>query len=177
MPDSTAGGTPPDPQQLLRSRSYVRLLVLAALMGLPVSALAYGFLALTDWLQDSIFPDLPRDLGFASAPVWWPLPLLTLSGLLVALAIRRLPGIGGHSPADGFKAAGPVPPRELAGIFAASLAPLGFGAVLGPEAPLILMGGGLGVRPVRLASRNAPTRPRRSSPRQGASRRSARCSD
>src|SRR3954463_2719070 len=98
MPDSTADGTPPDPQQLLRSRSYVRLLVLAALMGLPVSALAYGFLALTDWLQDSLFNDLPRDLGFASAPVWWPLPLLTLSGLLVALAIRRLPGIRGDPP-------------------------------------------------------------------------------
>src|SRR3954471_2161759 len=158
MPDSTADGTPPDPQQLLRSRSYVRLLVLAALMGLPVSGLAYGFLALTDWLQDSLFTDLPRDLGFASAPVWWPLPLLTLSGLLVALAIRRLPGIGGHSPADGFKAAGPVPPVELPGIFCAALATLALGAVLGPEAPLILMGSGLGVLAVRLASRDAAPR-------------------
>src|SRR4051794_5613044 len=158
MPDSTADGTSPDPQQLLRSRSYVRLLVLAALMGLPVSGLAYGFLALVDWLQDSLFTDLPRDLGFASAPVWWPLPLLTLSGLLAALAIRRLPGIGGHSPADGFKAAGPVPPVELPGIFCAALATLALGAVLGPEAPLILMGSGLGVLAVRLASRDAPPR-------------------
>src|SRR3954451_4819467 len=158
MPDPTADEAAPDPQQLLRSRSYVRLLVLAALMGLPVSALAYGFLALTDWLQDSLFTDLPRDLGFASAPVWWPLPLLTLSGLLVALAIRRLPGIGGHSPADGFKAAGPVPPVELPGIFCAALATLALGAVLGPEAPLILMGSGLGVLAVRLASRDAPPR-------------------
>src|SRR3954470_16275224 len=156
MPDSTADGTPPDPQQLLRSRSYVRLLVLAALMGLPVSGLAYGFLALADWLQDSFFTDLPRELGFGSAPVWWPLPLLTLSGLLVALAIRRLPGIGGHSPADGFKAAGPVPPVELPGIFCAALATLALGAVLGPEAPLILMGSGLGVLAVRLATKDAP---------------------
>src|SRR4051795_899068 len=158
MPDSTADGTPPDPQQLLRSRSYVRLLVLAALMGLPVSALAYGFLALADWLQDSLFTDLPRDLGFASAPVWWPLPLLTLSGLLVALAIRRLPGIGGHSPADGFKAAGPVPPVELPGIFCAALATLALGAVLGPEAPLILMGSGLGVLAGWLPLPGAPPR-------------------
>src|SRR4051812_10681905 len=156
MPDPTADGAPPDPQQLLRSRSYVRLLVLAALMGLPVSGLAYGFLALVDWLQDSLFTDLPRDLGFASAPVWWPLPLLTLSGLLAAVAIRRLPGIGGHSPPDGFKAAGPVLPVELPGIFCAALATLALGGVLGPEAPLILMGSGLGVLAVRLASRDAP---------------------
>src|SRR3954449_10040558 len=156
MPDPTADEAAPDPQQLLRSRSYVRLLVLAALMGLPVSALAYGFLALTDWLQDSLFTDLPRDLGFASAPVWWPLPLLTLSGLLVALAIRRLPGIGGHSPADGFKPAGPGPPLELPGIVLAALATLSFGVVLGPEAPLILIGSGLGALAVRLAARDAP---------------------
>jgi H+/Cl- antiporter ClcA len=158
MPDPTADGAAPDPQQLLRSRSYVQLLVLAALMGLPVSALAYGFLALADWLQDAFFTDLPTDLGFASAPAWWPLPLLTLSGLLAALAIRRLPGTGGHSPADGFKAAGPVPPVELPGIFCAALATLALGAVLGPEAPLILMGSGLGVLAVRLASRDAPPR-------------------
>src|SRR3954453_20296551 len=158
MPDPTADEPAPDPQQLLRSRSYVQLLVLAALMGLPVSGLAYGFLALADWLQDELFTDLPRDLGFASAPVWWPLPLLTLSGLLAALAIRRLPGIGGHSPADGFKAAGPVPPVELPGIFCAALATLALGAVLGPEAPLILMGSGLGVLAVRLAARDQPPR-------------------
>ena len=147
---------PPDPQALLRSRSYVRLLILAALLGVPVSAAAYGFLALADWLQEALFSDLPKTLGFDSAPVWWPLPLLALSGLLVALAIRHLPGIGGHSPADGFKASGPVPPVELPGIFFAALATLALGAVLGPEAPLILMGSGLGVLAVRLASRDAP---------------------
>lgn len=37
---------PPDPLQILRSRSYVALLLLAAVIGAPVSAVAYGFLAL-----------------------------------------------------------------------------------------------------------------------------------
>ena len=37
----------PDPLQLLRSRRYVQLLVLAALLGVPVSAAACGFLKLT----------------------------------------------------------------------------------------------------------------------------------
>jgi H+/Cl- antiporter ClcA len=147
---------PTDPQALLRSRSYVRLLVLAALLGVPVSAASYGFLALADWLQDALFTDLPKTLGFHAAPVWWPLPLLALSGLLTGLAIRFLPGTGGHSPADGFKAAGPLPPVQLPGVVFAALATLAFGAVLGPEAPLILLGSGLGVLAVQLAARDAP---------------------
>src|SRR4051812_5595987 len=157
-PATPTAPSPPDPQQLLRSRSYLKLLVLAAVLGVPVSGLAYGFLALASWLQDELFTDLPQDLGFNSAPAWWPLPLLALSGFLTAIAIRHLPGIGGHSPADGFKAAGPVPPVELPGIFFAALATLALGAVLEPEAPLILMGGALGVLAVRLAPRAAPPR-------------------
>jgi H+/Cl- antiporter ClcA len=148
----------PDPLALLRSRSYVKLLVLAALIGVPISAIAYGFLKLVALLQEALFTDLPEELGFDTPPTWWPLPLLALAGVLVALAIRYLPGIGGHSPADGFKAAGAVPPVELPGIFLAALATLSFGVVLGPEAPLILIGSGLGVLAVRLAARDAPDR-------------------
>lgn len=134
----------------------MRLLVLAAIIGVPVSALAYGFLKVVDELQTAFFTSLPKDLGFDTAPAWWPLPLLAVGGLVVALAIRRLPGIGGHSPADGFHASGVTPPIELPGILFASLGTLSFGVVLGPEAPLILMGSGLGALAVRLAARTAP---------------------
>ena len=58
----------PDPLVLLRSRGYVRLLVLAALIGVPVSAAAYGFLELVTWLEDQLFTELPDTLGFASTP-------------------------------------------------------------------------------------------------------------
>jgi H+/Cl- antiporter ClcA len=134
----------------------VRLLVLAAIIGAPVSALAYGFLKLVDELQSFFFTDLPKDLGFDAAPAWWPLPLLAVAGVAVALAISRLPGIGGHSPADGFHAGGVTPPVELPCILLAALGTLSFGVVLGPEAPLILMGSGLGALAVRLAARDAP---------------------
>jgi H+/Cl- antiporter ClcA len=146
----------PDPFALLRSRAYVRLLVLAALIGVPISAVAYGFLKLVAWLQESLFTDLPESLGFDAPPTWWPLPLLALSGLLVALALLHLPGTGGHSPADGFKTSGALPPVELPGVFLAALATLSLGVVLGPEAPLIAIGSGLGVLAVRLAARDAP---------------------
>ena len=86
------------------------------------------------------------------------MPLLLVSGLLVGLTIRYLPGKGGHSPADGFKARGAPTPIELPGIIFAALATLSLGAVLGPEAPLIAIGGGLGVLAIRLARRDAPPR-------------------
>jgi H+/Cl- antiporter ClcA len=147
----------PDPMTTLRSRGYVRLLVLAAVLGVPISAAAYAFLALVGGLQDWVFTDLPGALGFDTPPSWWPLPPLALAGLLVGLTIRSLPGRGGHSPADGLVVgAGPPSPAELPGVFLAALASLSLGVVLGPEAPLIAIGGGLAALSVRLARRPAP---------------------
>jgi H+/Cl- antiporter ClcA len=149
-----------DPQALLRTRSYVGLLVLAAVIGVPVSAAAYGFLALVDYLQKEIFTHLPHGLGFQAEPVWWPLPVLAIGGLLVALAIRYLPGRGGPSPAGGFKMHGAPAIAELPGVVLAALATLVFGTVLGPEMPLILLGGGLALLFLRLARRDMPERAR-----------------
>jgi H+/Cl- antiporter ClcA len=151
--------TPPDPLALLRSKSYLVLLVLAALVGVPVSAAAYFFLALVSKLQSWIFTSLPKELGFHAEPLWWPILPLALAGLLVGLTIRYLPGKGGHSPADGFKAGeGPPPAIELPGIVLAALATLSLGVVLGPEGPLIALGAGLGALAVRLVKRDAPAR-------------------
>jgi H+/Cl- antiporter ClcA len=147
---------PSDPMAVLRSRRYVGLLVLAAVLGVPISAAAYGFLALVAALQEWVFTDLPQALGFDGAPPWWPLPPLTLAGVLVGLTIRSLPGRGGHSPADGLKTGGVPSPVELPGIALAALATLSLGAVLGPEAPLIALGAGLAAAAVRLARRDAP---------------------
>jgi H+/Cl- antiporter ClcA len=149
--------TPPDPRALLRSRGYLGLLVLAAALGVPVSAAAYGFLQLVGYLQGEVFTHLPSGLGFHGPPPWWPLPVLAVAGLLVAPVIRFLPGKGGHSPADGFKSGEGAPtPVQLPGVLLAALATLTFGVVLGPEAPLIALGGGLAVLAVRLAKRDMP---------------------
>lgn len=153
--------TPADPQALLRSRAYVMLLVIAGVIGVPVSAIAFGFLALVSKLQGWIFTSLPHGLGFHTQPLWWPIPPLVLAGLLVALTIRYLPGTGGHSPADGFSTkAGAPTPVQLPGVILAALATLSLGAVLGPEAPLIAIGGGLAAWAVRLARRDVPDRTR-----------------
>jgi H+/Cl- antiporter ClcA len=147
---------PSNPLALLRSRSYLRLLAIAAVLGVPVSAAAYGFLALVSYLQKELFTHLPNGLGFRAEPVWWPLPVLAAGGVLAALAIRYLPGEGGPSPAGGFKLHGAPTPAQLPGVVLAALATLIFGAVLGPEMPLILLGGGLAMLAVRLSRRDVP---------------------
>jgi H+/Cl- antiporter ClcA len=148
----------PDLSVTLRSRAYLALLVLAAVLGAPISVAAYGFLQLVNHAQHWIFSDLPRWLGLGGEPVWWPLPWLALAGVLVGLTIRYLPGRGGHSPADGFQPGGAPTPRELPGVVLAALATLCLGVVLGPEAPLVALGGGLAVIAVRVARRGAAQR-------------------
>jgi chloride channel protein, CIC family len=142
---------------LLRSRSYLVLLLLAVVLGAPIAALAYWFLYLVSDLQKWLFqPEyLLKSLGFHGEPIWWPLPMVGLAGVLVGLTIRYLPGRGGHSPADGFHTVGTAAGIELPGIFLAALASLALGAVVGPEAPLIALGGGLAAVAVRRAKRDA----------------------
>jgi len=149
-------GNPADPLAQLRSRKYVALLVLAAILGVPIAAIAYGFLKLVDVLQKAVFTQLPSGLGFTGEPLWWPLLPLAVAGVLVGLTIRYLPGKGGHSPADGFHTGGAITPAEIPGVFLAALATLSLGAVLGPEAPLIALGGGLAALAVRFSKRNLP---------------------
>ncbi|HYK68386.1 MAG TPA: chloride channel protein [Streptosporangiaceae bacterium] len=144
-----------DPVAVLRSRRYLVLLVLAGIIGVPVSAAAWGFLALVSKLQGWLFTSLPSGLGFHGEPVWWPLPLLGVAGILVGLTIQYLPGTGGHSPADGLQPGTPTP-AELPGVFLAALASLALGAVIGPEAPLIALGGGLAAALLRLSRRPVP---------------------
>ena len=154
-PTPPAAASPSDPLALLRTRSYLTLLVLAAVIGAPVSAVAYIYLRFVAVAQKFVFQTLPKD-WMNSVPTWWPILPLVLGGLIVGLTLRYLHGTGGHKPAEGFKAAGGVDPADLPGIIVASLATLCLGAVLGPEAPLIAIGGGLGVLAVRLVKKDAP---------------------
>jgi H+/Cl- antiporter ClcA len=88
-------------------------------------------------------------------PTWWPIPICAVAGLPVAFAITKLPGAGGHIPAEGLQV-GQTQPNMVPGVALAALATLGLGLVLGPEAPLIAMGTGVALYTVQLAKRDAP---------------------
>lgn len=146
-----------DPRTVIRSPAYLSALILAAILGIPISAVAYGFLTLVTKLQRYLFTTLPQDVLGGPAPAWWPVPWLMVCGLLTGLTIRYLPGNCGHSPAFGFQAGGAAPSgKELVGVFLAALTTLSLGAVLGPEAPLIAIGGGLAALTVHLVRKDAP---------------------
>jgi len=90
--------TPADPFAVLRTKKYVALLVLAAVLGVVISFLIYWYLKLITETQAWVYTDLPKGLGFHGEPPWWPLLPLAVAGAVVGATIRYLPGRGGHSP-------------------------------------------------------------------------------
>jgi chloride channel protein, CIC family len=146
-----------DPAALIRSRAYRRLLVFSGIIGIVISAACWAFLEAIHGVQVWAYEDLPDALGFKGVPWWWPLPVLLVAGVLIALAVDRLPGTGGHEPAEGLKVGGqPTTPNQLPGIILAALASIALGLVLGPEAPLIALGGGLTLLLIGVMKRETP---------------------
>jgi H+/Cl- antiporter ClcA len=145
-----------DSGSALRTKSFRVLLLSAAGIGVLVSIASWGFLQLVHGLQEWVYVDLPRSVGFDTVPWWWPIPVLLLAGVVVAVAVARLPGRGGHEPADGIKSGPPTQPVELPSVLLASVASIGLGMVLGPEGPLLAIGMGLTLFVVRRSRRQIP---------------------
>ncbi len=149
-------GAAPAPDQPQPPRAVLALFAITAVVGLVVSLASWVFLESIEQIQKGVFDELPAQLGYDDgAPVWWPLPVLAIAGLVTAFAIVRLPGRGGHEPALGLNA-GTTRPIDLPGVMLAALATIGLGLVLGPEAPLIALGSGLGMLAIRLIRKGAP---------------------
>ena len=154
-----ADGAPtqsPDPGAMIRSREFRRLLALSALVGILVSLASWCFLESIHAIQQWVYVDLPSGLGFDAVPWWWPLPVLAVAGVFIAFAIARLPGNGGHVPAEGLKTGPPTSPIDLPGVLIAAIASIGLGLVLGPEAPLIALGTGLALLAIQLSKKDVP---------------------
>lgn len=131
-----------------RALSYLRTLVYAALLGVPVSFAAVLFQTAIHDVIHFVWEVVPHWLDWSEPAGWYVVLVPGLAGILVALVLR-LPGHGGHSPLEGL-GMGTVRPGDLPSILLAALATLGLGLVLGPEAPLIALGLGLGTMAVRL---------------------------
>ena len=89
-----------------------------------------------------LYQDLPRAFGWQTLPLWW-IALMLIVGAVIVVVAQRLPGGTGKGPLTGFHF--DTPPREAASILLAALGTLMFGFVLGPEAPLIILGTTIGL--------------------------------
>jgi H+/Cl- antiporter ClcA len=139
---SDAAAKPAEPG--ISGAEYLRLVLVGAAIGIPAGLVSIGFLALVHQLEDLLWHDLPDALGQDSPPFYLIL-LLPVTGACFVVAARRvLPGDGGHKPVDGISAT-PTPAAYAPSVALAALGSLPFGAVLGPEAPLIALGSALGM--------------------------------
>jgi H+/Cl- antiporter ClcA len=124
--------------------AYLRVVGIGALIGIPAAFVAAAFLAVVHQLESWLWDDLPRHLG-ATSPPWYLVVGLPTAGAVIVVAARRfLPGDGGHRPLDGIGGS-PTPPSAVPGVVLAAIGTLAFGAVLGPEAPLIALGSAVGM--------------------------------
>src|ERR1700761_3163711 len=158
-PPDASPAPPQDPSSTLLSKGFLVLLVIAAVVGVLVSIAAWCFVELTYQAQRELYTHLPNAVGYHNGPpLWWPLPILAIAGLITAFAIVRLPGNGGHIAAKGLAiGGGPTQPIVVPGVVLAGLASIGMGVVIGPEGPLIALGGGLAVATIKLARKQAPS--------------------
>jgi H+/Cl- antiporter ClcA len=119
--------------------AHLKLPGLAVLVGIPAASAAAVFLGLVHELQHWLWTDLPDALGESSPPWYLVLGLPLVGGAIVWAARTFLPGDGGHSPLDGIDPS-PLPLSHAPGVVLAALGTLGFGLVLGPEAPVVTLG-------------------------------------
>ncbi|MEE4021664.1 chloride channel protein [Gordonia sp. PKS22-38] len=153
-PPVTEGLRPSTTEELHPDRQegvfYLKLIGLGAAIGIPAALLAWAFLGAVHWLEELLWTDLPEHLGLGEPPWYLVIGLPLVGAILVALATALLPGNGGHSPLDGVGVT-PTPWQHAPGIALAAVGTLAFGAVLGPEAPLIALGSAVGMLVVPFA--------------------------
>ena len=140
------------PQPLkLQMRSFI----LAIVVGLVAATAASFFLWIVDGGQEIVYKKLPEAFGWDALPGWWVLLLLIVGAALVFVA-RRLPGATGGSPLSGFHFTNPI--SWAPGILVAAFGTLVFGAALGPEGPLIVLGSAIAAILVKRANSDDVTK-------------------
>lgn len=137
-------GAPPRPESppAADEKQVLLLVGLSLLVGTVVAFAASGFVWLEHELQHLVWHSLPEGLGLDSTP-WWFVVAALLVGAGIVMLAWRIPGGGyGHAPVQGLHF--DVGPSQIASVLVAALGSLVFGAVIGPEAPLIALGTAIG---------------------------------
>jgi len=127
-----------------KPRPYLRLMALAALLGIITAVVTFAFIALVHEATKLVWEQAASAAGLP-APVWTIL-ICTLGGLIVGLLVRAF---GDHTGIfaeimQEFGRTGRFDYKVAPGIVLTAIASLVSGASLGPEAPLADATGGIG---------------------------------
>ena len=141
-PDATTAGPGPGQHETLP----LKVLGIAAVLGVLGAVGATLLLAVIDTAQAWVWTDLPAAVGLTTVPWWWVVVALLAGAGVVALA-WRLPGATGKSPLTGLHF--DTLPANAPSFLLAALGSLIFGFVLGPEAPLVILGTTIGALAMR----------------------------
>ena len=131
-------------EQGIETRSYVKLLLLAALLGAASAAVLFIFMLLVDTGSAAVWETMAAATGLP-APLFTIL-VCTLGGLLVGIAVKIFgdhSGIFAELMAE-FGRTGRFDYRHAPGIVVTALISLVAGGSLGPEAPMADACGGMG---------------------------------
>jgi H+/Cl- antiporter ClcA len=156
-PTADAPEAPAGPQ--LRSREYLGLVVLSALLGAAVAAIAAGYVWVYHEGIHLVWHTLPDELGVEPFAWWLILLTTTVGGVLVGLVLRFVPGNGGPSPVAGHSLGGSADYRVAPAAALTTIVSLVAGASLGPEAALVTIAAAVGALvAARLELADGPTR-------------------
>ena len=128
----------------VRRKPYLRLIVLALVLGVGTALMTFAFVTLIHVLSDGLWVDAAEAIGVPSAV--FALVVCSIGGLLVGILISIFgdhPGIFADVMAE-FGRTGRFDYRNAPGILITAIPSLVAGGSLGPEAPLADASGGLG---------------------------------
>lgn len=134
--------------------NVLRLVLFGAAIGIPAALAAIAFFTAVHYIEELLWHALPTALGEPTPP-WYLVVFLPVVGAAIVAAARiGLPGDGGRSPLGAMSHAA-TPLAYVPGIVVAALGTLGFGLVLGPEAPVMAVGSAVGLAFTSIVRSNA----------------------
>jgi H+/Cl- antiporter ClcA len=124
-------------QQLLRG------IIPAAVVGAVCSLLLIGLSAIAEGLEHLVWDDLSAELGASPDSPWWIFTVLTVTGVLIGLVVKYVPGHAGPDPAAHGLVEAPLRPGVTPSLALALVLMLAGGVSLGPENPIMAINAAL----------------------------------
>jgi len=128
-----------------RAQSMLSVALPAILVGIAAALMLFVVMLVAGLLQHFLWSVLPPLFGATNTTWWWIVGMLTLTGIVVGLVVKYVPGHAGDDPATLELFGPPTPLPVLPGLALALVIALAGGVSLGPENPILAIAIGVTV--------------------------------